>query len=174
MRKPPLHRFTSRLEESRNKLWGCHFRVPRSVAQRLVTNASRRVVCTLNDAAEYQCALIPGGSGSYVITVNKQLQRKLKVGIGSTIHIALRKDDSTYGLPMPEEFEELLAQDKEGNRLFQALTRGRQRTLLYIVGKSRTPEERLRRANIILRHLLANAGTINYRTLSASLKKSNI
>lgn len=41
---------------------------------------------------------------------------------------------------MPEELEELLHQDEEGNRLFHALTPGKQRTLLYYIGAPKTAD----------------------------------
>lgn len=164
------HRFTAQLERSTNRLWGCHFRVPPRAADRLLEGGSRRVVCTLNGSATYQCAIIPVGNGTYVITVNKLLRTRLGVDAGATVRVRLTEDTSRYGLPLPEELRELLRQDASGRKLFEALTPGRKRTLLYIVGKAGEPEERVRRALVIIRHLKANHGSINYRRLSMSLK----
>ena len=73
---------------------------------------------------------------------------------------------------MPEEFAELLRQDKLGGRLFHALTAGRQRTLLYIIGQKKNPDSRLECGIIILEHLKINKGTIQYKNLNESLRKS--
>lgn len=164
-------RFTSTLVESRNKLWGCHFTVSPAVAGQLISKDSRRVICTLNRSVEYQCALVPNGKGSYVITVNRQRLAKLGLRPGSRVRVELRKDDSKYGLPMPREFEELLKQEPEGKRIFFKLTPGKQRTLLYMIGKPKDSDIRLMRANIILRHLQANGGRIQYRLLSQEMKR---
>lgn len=164
--------FTSALEESRNKLWGAHFGVPDRVAKQFVDGNSRRVVCTLNGAEEFQCALIPHGKGSFVITVNKKLRTKLDLKFGATVRVSLQKDESTYGLPMPEEFAELLRQDKEGSRLFHALTAGRQRTLLYIIGAKNNTDVRLERSVLVVQHLKTNSGKINYKKLYEAMKKS--
>ena len=171
---PPKNtlQFTSTLEKSSNKLWGGHFGVPKSIAQKLIHGDSRRVVCALNGSAEHQCALLPHGNGSFVITVNKKLRDTLRLEFGMPVQVSLRKDDSKYGLPMPEELEELLRQDKEGHRLFHSLTPGRLRTLLYIVGQAKNSDNRIARALIIVHHLKANKGKINYRQLSASLRES--
>ncbi len=163
--------FTSRLEQSHNRLWGGHFGVPISVAQKLVDAGSRRVVCSINGSPEYQCALLPHGDGLYVVSVNKKLRSALGLSFGMAVHVSLRKDESKYGLPMPEELEELLRQDKEGHRLFHSLTAGRQRTLLYTINSAKNTETRLTRAVIIIRHLKANGGKINYRQLSQMLRK---
>ena len=170
MREAKEFRFNAILERSDNKLWGAHFEVPGDIAKRLISGKSRRVVCTLNGVSHYQFAMLPHGHGSLVISVNKKLREKLKLSFGSELDVRLKKDTSTYGLPVPEEFGELLRQDARGDTLFHALTRGKQRTILYMVGSPRSPEKRIERAVIVVNHLKANGGKINYRQLSASLK----
>jgi hypothetical protein len=165
-----VHRFTAVLEKSTNKLWGCHFRVPNPIAQKLITDGKRRVVCTINESEEFQRALLPHGNGSFVITVNKELRDTLGLSFGMKVRVSVQKDESAYGLPVAEEFEELLRQDSEGNKFFHALTRGRQRTLLFIVGQVKDPEKRALRAAIVVRHLKSNNGKVNYRQLNALLR----
>jgi hypothetical protein len=162
--------FRSTLERSTNKLWGYHFLVPTKVTAQLMSGASRRVVCTLNDTATYQCALLPHGNGRFVITVNKTLRAKLQLGFGDNVRVRLQPDTTKYGLPLPEELKALLRQDTEGNTLFHALTKGRQRTLLYIIGQVKDPDKRLRRAVTVINHLKTNNGIINYKQLSLLLR----
>lgn len=166
-----IHHFTSVLEESTNKLWGCHFAVPQFVVGALISKGDdRRIVCVLNDKTEFQCALIPRGDGTFLVTVNKKLRDKLGLHIGMKVSVSLRKDESKYGLPMPEELAELLTQDEEGNHLFHALTPGKQRTLLYIVGQPKSSDARLHRAIAVVEHLKMNNGKINYRQLNEEMK----
>jgi len=167
----PLH-FTSILEKSDNKLWGAHFGVSRHTAEKLIRGTSRRVVCSLNGSPERQCALIPDGKNAYVITVNKSLRNSLGLNFGSRLRVTLRPDDSKYGLPMPEELEEVFRQDKGAEKRFLALTPGRQRTLLYIINLGKIMDERVFRAVTIVRHLEENFGAINYRKLSVMLRKT--
>lgn len=163
--------FTAILEISTNKLWGAHFIVPDVIAQVFVSNEARRVVCTLNGIIEYQCALLPKGDGSFLITVNKKIRDTLHLKPGSPLQVALCKDDSEYGLPMPEELAEVLAQDEDGNRLFHALTPGKLRTLLYIAGQPKHTDIRLKRAIAIVEHLKKNGGKIDYKKLNADLRE---
>lgn len=164
------HRFTAVLERSDNKLWGAHLRVPETVAALASGPKDRRVRCRLNGEAEYQCAMVPFGGGRYVLTVNKSLRERLGLAIGSSVRVSIRRDESEYGLPVPEELAELFRQDTTGRKLFHALTKGKQRTLLYIIGKPKDPDVRARHAVTILRHLQSNSGAINYRQLAAALK----
>jgi hypothetical protein len=170
MRAEDSFDFTSTLEESTNKLWGSHFAVPDLVSKALISGDDRRVVCTLNEKMEYQCALIPRGDGSFLIMVNKKTRDKLVLKPGQQVRVSLRKDESEYGLPMPEELEELLKQDEDGRRLFHALTPGKLRTLLYIVGQPKNSDVRLHRALVIVEHLKKNEGKINYRQLNEEMR----
>jgi len=164
------YHFTAVLEKFNSNLWGHHLSVPDAVAQVFVANNSKRVVCTLNETAEFQAALMPKGDGTWFININKTLRDKLGLKIGTPVRVALRTDDSEYGLPMPEELAELLHQDEEGDQLFHALTPGKQRTLLYIVGSVKNPDLRLNRAVVVVEHLRENNGKIDFKKLYASLK----
>ncbi|MBL7828138.1 MAG: DUF1905 domain-containing protein [Saprospiraceae bacterium] len=162
--------FQSTLEISTNKLWGGHFAVPSWVLEAFASSEDKRVVCQVNDAPEFQCAMLPVGDHTYVVSVNKKLRDHLKLKPGSKVDVKLRKDESVYGLPMPEEMAEVLAQDAEGNSLFHALTPGKIRTLLYIAGNVKSAEKRIFRAIAIVNHLKANKGKIDYKQLNLDLK----
>ncbi|MCK6691846.1 MAG: YdeI/OmpD-associated family protein [Thermoanaerobaculia bacterium] len=172
MSNPEKLHFNTVLDLSDNRLWGAHFIVPDLVAQVFVGNKIRRVVCLLNGKIQYQCALLPKGDGSFLITVNKKTRDRLGLKAGSPLQVSLWKDDSEYGLPMPEELAELLSQDEEGNRIFHALTPGKIRTLLYIVDQVKDPDKRIGRALAIVEHLKTNEGKIDYKQLNEALRKS--
>lgn len=161
--------FDAVIELSDNRLWGAHFAVPGVVVSAL-TSENRRVHCLLNGKAAYQCALLPKGEGVYVISVNKKIREQLKLAAGSAVHVVLKKDESVYGLPMPEELAEVLAQDAEGNKLFHALSEGKIRTLLYIVGNVKSSEKRIARALTILEHLKEQGGKLDYKKLGQAFK----
>lgn len=173
-RMEETYAFQSVIELANNNLWGSHFVVPGWIAEALFEKGeARRVVCTLNDKITYQCAILPYGDGVFVITVNKTNLTKLKLKEGSVVQVAVQKDDSEYGLPMPEEMAELLKQDEEGNRLFHALTPGKIRTLLYIIAQPKSSELRLHRALQVLEHLQQHEGKVDYKQLNLTLRQRN-
>ncbi len=155
--------FVSTLERSTNRLWGSHVRVPKRIAEQVIYRNSRRVVCSLNNISEFQCAILRSGS-AFVISVNKQLRDKLGLEYGMDVRVALRKDSSRYGLPFPEELRELFRQDPEGKALFHALTPGRQRTLLYIIGSAKKTEQRAKRSATVIKHLKVQPGKDQLQT----------
>lgn len=155
-----------------SKLWHFHILVPSRVAGPLGQGGSRRVVCTINHTITFQCALMHDGDGGFFININAAIRNKLNLREGDTVTYTLSEDDSEYGLNMPIEFQELLHQDPEGDTLFQRLTPGKKRTLIYMVTTPKSADIRIRKGLCILNHLKATGGTINYKQLNELFKQS--
>lgn len=164
--------FVSELERSDNKLWGCHFPVPLKTAEALTAAENKRVICTLNGSQTYQCAILFYKKGKPVVSVNKKIRDTLELDFGVEVNVLLRKDTSEFGLPMPEELLEVFRQDPAGKRIFLSLTPGKQRTLLYIIGKVKDQQKRVDRSLVIIHHLKEQKGIIDYKKLDRSLKNS--
>ena len=152
--------------------FGWHYvAVSRQVSETFgFTGNARRVVCTLNGTVEYQCALMPK-DGNFFILVNKKHRDQLGIIVGDTVNVELVRDESKYGLPMPDELREVLDQDPEGDRLFHALTAGKQRTMLYYIGKWKDIDRRIHYALTIVEHLKRNDGKIDSKELGEELKR---
>jgi hypothetical protein len=165
-------KFTATLDSSGNGS-GWHFiGVSREVGERFpaLDGKSRRVVCTLNGKERFQCALMPS-SGDFVIMVNKEIRTRLGIYSGNSVEVSLKLDDSKYGMQMPEELEEVMRQDPEGDRLFHALTPGKQRSLMWQVSKGKDVDLRIHRALATMQHLKDNDGKIDGDKLYHELKR---
>lgn len=136
-------------------------------------NGSRRVVCTINGSETFQCALIPWGE-IFTIIVNKTKRDRLKILAGDKLDVLLEHDDSKYGLPMPEELQEVLNQDPDGDRFFHGLTAGKQRSILYFLGNIKDIDKRIHNALIFIEHLKRNDGKIDSARLQEELKRQII
>ena len=164
-----MHRFKTKLALFKTHLWDFHFLVPPEIASAL-SQKNKRVVCTVNGSYTFQCALMPVGDGNYFINANKVLRKKLNLLEGDLVEIQLVKDESKYGLPMPAVFEELLLQDVEGEVLFHALTPGKQRDLLYIIGKPKNDDLKAHKGVVILNYLKLVNGKLDFKELIMALK----
>ena len=151
---------------------GWHFiRVPGKIGEKFEKkDGSRRVVCTINRTESFQCALLPS-DGDFVIVINKTKRDRLKITAGDEVEVELKADESKYGLPMPEELREVLKQDPDGNRIFHSLTKGKQRSILYFIGKVKDIDRRIHTALIFIEHLKKNDGKADYEQLQAELKR---
>src|SRR4030095_4087381 len=164
-------RFKSILTKSTGEYGGLYFPVPETVAMQFEKqNGTRRVVCTANGKLTFQCAVLPHSKGFYIGT-NKASRDTLGIKPGDKVELELKKDESKYGLPMPEEFAEVLKQDPEGDKLFHSLTPGKQRSILWFVGSVKDIDKRIQTALIFIEHLKRNDGKIVHDQLTAELKR---
>lgn len=163
-------KFTTSLERS-PETSGWHFLViEKKTADKLsFKDQYKRVVCTINGGQSFQCALMPSG-GKFYIIVNKKKRDGLGIAAGDKVKVELAPDESKYGLPMPEEFREVLDQDPEGDKLFHALTPGKQRSLLYFIGNVKDIDKRIHQSLVIVDHIKENGKVID-KLLYEELKR---
>jgi Domain of unknown function (DUF1905)/Bacteriocin-protection, YdeI or OmpD-Associated len=164
-------KFKSVLTKSTGEYGGLYFPVPSEVAEKFeAKNGTRRVVCTANGKLTFQCAVLPNSKGFYIGT-NKSIRDTLGLEAGHEVKLELTKDESKYGCPMPDEFQEVLNQDPEGDRVFHSLTPGKQRSILYFVGNTKDVDKRIHTALIFIEHLKRNDGKILHDQLTDELKR---
>ncbi len=156
-----------------SNLWGGHVMVEGDIAEEIKTQKIKRLLCTVNEKEQFHCALHSTGKGTYFVMVNKSLQKKLHATVGSKLFIQLEEDKSKYGMPMPEEMAEIIAQDSDVDRIFHSLTPGKQRSLLYQIGLPKTTESRIKKAVLITRYLVEVNGELDFREMNEYIKTNN-
>ena len=129
----------------------------------------RRVICSLNGTESFNCSLFPS-KGDYFITLSKQLRKHLGIDIGDNVTIDLRKDESKYGMPMPEEFAEVLRQDTDGERLFNELSPGDQRLMLKLIVFVKSVDRRIARALGGIELLKTSDGKFDYHAQHLAMR----
>jgi hypothetical protein len=153
-------------------LWSYHFPVPEDIARLFISGSERRVICTINQAHTMHSAIMPD-KGNWFIMINRVLKEKLRLNVGDKVRIALEKDSSEFGMPMPEEMQICMDMDESGKAFFLNLTPGKQRSLIYIVSKVKNPELKIRKSLAILHHLNVNKGKLDYKMLNETFKLYN-
>jgi hypothetical protein len=127
-------------------------------------DSSRRVVCVLNDVLTLHAAIMPHNNG-WVISMNKNNLKKLGLKVGASVEVSMSQDTSEFGLPMPEELSEVLEQDAEAKKYFDALTAGKKRSFIHIVSAVKNIDKRIERALIIVERLKDKKGIIKTNEL---------
>lgn len=156
-------RFTSELELTDSDPPWHILRFPKArVADFGFKGNLRRVICTLNGVETFNCALFPSKC-DYFITLNKKLRDKLMLEVGYRVTIELAKDESRFGMPMPEELAEVLRQDREGELLFEALSPGNQRLMLKLIVFVKDENKRIIRSLVGIDLLKKFDGQFDYR-----------
>jgi hypothetical protein len=158
MEKETVH-FETILERLPKKGGEFYMVVPDDVAAQFVEGRKPvRVRCNLNSRVDFQCAIRPRGGGGFYINVGTPIRQEGKLVLGQKLNVSVRRDDSEYGRDLPEELEELLAIDEEGNRLFQNAKPVTQRAIIYYVNSAKGLQTRIDRAIMMIDRLKNSNG----------------
>jgi len=112
-----------------------------------------RLLCKINNNLYFPCAIMPIGDGSGYIMLSKEKYKKLKLNNDEEFKIELTKDESEFGMPLPEELIEILNQDSDGRKRFEELSPGKQRNIIYYTSKIKNQQLRTEKAWIFIQNL---------------------
>ncbi len=129
--------------------------IPIDTANYFINKKYKRIVVKITckeKSMEFHAAL-QKSKNKYYILFSKEKQKKLNVLVNDGLEITLSKDTSKYGVEMPEEFEAVLQSDFDGASLFESLTDGKKRGLIYHILKIKNSQTRIDKALIIIENL---------------------
>ncbi|WP_271766083.1 YdeI/OmpD-associated family protein [Aquimarina algiphila] len=129
--------------------------VPDQIANHYLNKGYKRVVVEIvfkEKSVQFHAAL-QKIKERYHITFNKQNQKKLGVFPSDYFIVRLLEDTSKYGVEIPEEFEAVLQSDPEALQIFDTLTAGKKRSIIYYILKIRNTQNRIDKALIITENL---------------------
>jgi uncharacterized protein YdeI (YjbR/CyaY-like superfamily) len=126
---------------------GMHFiMLDNKTVARLTKNGNKRVICKLNGQIEFHCAIMHKKEGGHFINIGLTICKKLKIKAGANVNAVFTVDNSEYQFDMPEELQEVLLSDPEADQIFQSLTKGNQRGLIYLVSVVKSSDKKIERA----------------------------
>lgn len=153
-------------------VWDTAIFIPKEYADHFIDKNNKRIICTINEGFSFQAALMPQGNGDSFININAAIRKKLGLEIQDTIEILLEKDNSQYGLPLPEELKIAWDLDEEAYHIFHSMTMGKQRTLIHAIGKIKSTEKRIEKSLILLEYLKSVNGKIDFKELNEAFKNA--
>jgi hypothetical protein len=125
---------------------GMHYvMVDENIVNAFLTKGLKRAICTIS-SENFHCAFMPKKEGGYFINLGSTICKKLNLKEGGSITLSFTEDNSEFQFEMPEEFSEVLYQDPDADAVFQALTDGNKRGLIYVITLVKSSEKRIERA----------------------------
>ena len=144
--------------------------IPAAIAKQIPTRTdrTRRVNVAIGKLPVYQAKVAGNGRGGYFVPVNSERRVFLAelYGREAELTVRLTPDLSAYGLPVPPEFEYMLADDPAAAAYFDALAGGLQRRILFGLSASKREATRLHRAVATLEYLHEVRGQVELEELS--------
>lgn len=89
----------------------------------------------------------------YKMMFGKRLQKELGVLQNDYFEIQLFEDKSKYSVDVPEELEEVFKFDAEAFKIFETLTTGKKRSIIYAIARYKNSQTRIDKALIICENL---------------------
>ncbi len=122
------------------------------VVQKFIAKGSNRVICIIENY-RFHCAFMQKKGGGFYINLGSKIGSKLSIKEGLTIYPTFEEDNTPYKFEMPEEFLEALDQDPDAYEIFQGLTDGNKRSLIYLISLVKSSEKRIERALKVIKKL---------------------
>ncbi len=125
---------------------GMHFvMVDAKIVDSFLSKGSKRALCLIKNTT-FHCAFMPKKEGGYFINLGSTICKQLNLKEGDEIALTFTEDNSELQFEMPEEFLEVLYQDPDADAVFQTLTDGNKRGLIYVITLVKSSEKRIERA----------------------------
>lgn len=152
--------------------WQYHIPIEDNVVNELMKSSNRRLLVWIENNGPFHMALFKAKVCWYIL-INKEIRGKYNLELGQKVNLKLEADTSEYGHEVPEEFSVLLDQDDEASSYFNLLTKGKQRSLIYLVTKVKNPESRMKKSLAIMHHLRLSKGKLDFKQLNELIKFYN-
>ena len=130
--------------------------IPETAARLFLNDNHKRVKVRASfngQSISYHAALVSKKDGSYTMYFSKEKQKQLGVFMNDYFEIQLFEDQSKYGVDMPEELDAVLTSDYEAYSIFENLTPGRQRSMIYTIKRYKSTQTRVDKALILTNNL---------------------
>ena len=161
--------FKTTLDKFENSLYPYHVKVPQEIYQSYAQAKIKRILVSVNGGTQVHNAFL-SKDGIKFIKLNKKTMKEKHLHVGDKVQVVIEEDKSKYGVPLAPEMEELLSQEVEGEQLFHKLTPGKIRSLLFKINGYKTSDKRIETSIIILEHLKANSGKLDWKMLNEAFQ----
>ena len=104
------------------------------------------IVCILDEKINFRCGLNHLGDGNFFVIVAGKCLEQLNKKVGSLVHFRIEQDPDQLGVVMPEVLEVLLSQDEELKSIFDKITDGKKRSLIYAILKTKDLDKQVQTA----------------------------
>ncbi len=144
-----------------------HIYIPEKIMQPFVASKVDRLYIKAyynNKSIDFYAAYVKDkNTDDYRIMFGKRLQKELGVLQNDYFEIQLFENTSKYGVRVPEELEEVFKLDLEAFKVFEGLTVGKKRSIIYAIARYKNSQTRIDKALIVCDNL--RKGNLNPYTI---------
>jgi len=140
----PTFKFEQVIEQLEKRKGGYFYlTLDADIVNQFEKKRATRLLCTLNDQLTYSCGLNHLGDGNFFIIVATRYMKKIGKQAGDTITFEISEDPNPLGVEIPEVLSVLLEQDEDAKTIFDGLTDGSKRTLIYTIQRTKNIDKQV-------------------------------
>ncbi|MDT0559144.1 YdeI/OmpD-associated family protein [Ichthyenterobacterium sp. W332] len=99
----------------------------------------------------------------YKFMFSKEKQKQLGLLLNDYFKLQLFEDTSKYGVDMSEELSAVFDSEAEAFKVFESLTKGKQRSIIYAIARFKNSQTRIDKALVVCENL--RRGNLNTYTI---------
>ncbi|NHF60185.1 YdeI/OmpD-associated family protein [Flavobacteriaceae bacterium TP-CH-4] len=108
-----------------------YLKIDSKIINQFSRKRATRMICTIADKVSYRCGLNHLGDGNFYLIVAGKYLEELNKRLGEEVVYRIDEDPDQLGVEIPEVLSVLLEQDADSKEIFDKLTDGKKRSLIY-------------------------------------------
>ncbi|MEM6765053.1 MAG: YdeI/OmpD-associated family protein [Bacteroidota bacterium] len=141
------HQFTQPIRQLEKRRGGYFYLVVEAATvDQLPRKKATRLVCILEQTYSFSCGLNHLGDGNFFLIIAKKYLDKLGKELGDPISFEIKEDPNPLGVEIPEALQALLEQDTDAKEIFEKITDGKKRSLIYSINKLKDIDKQIQKS----------------------------
>jgi hypothetical protein len=120
-----------------------YLKIDAEVVNQFEKKRHTRMICHLDKKLSFRCGLNHLGDGNFFIIVSGKILEQLNKKLGSKIHYKIEQDPDQLGVEVPEVLSTVLEQDEELKEIYNKITDGKKRSLIYTILKTKNIDKQV-------------------------------
>lgn len=126
------HQGIQTIKQLEKRKGGCFYlKLDSEIINQFSNKRATRMICTIDKKVSYRCGLNHLGDGNFYVIVSGKYLEELDKELGEQVDYRIDEDPDQLGVEMPEILTVFLDQDLEAKAVFEKLTDGKKRSLIY-------------------------------------------
>jgi Domain of unknown function (DUF1905)/Bacteriocin-protection, YdeI or OmpD-Associated len=117
--------------------------IPAEVVNQFEQKRQTRLLCTIEEKYTFQCGLNHLGDGNFFIIIGSQKMKDIGRKLGDKIRFEIKQDPNPLGVDIPEVLEAMLEQDDALKSIFENLSLGKQRSVIFAIQKIKSIDKQI-------------------------------
>lgn len=132
----PEFTFQQPLRQLEKRKGGYYYlQIDAEVVEQFNKKRATRLKCVIDQKVTYSCGLNHLGDGNFYLIIATRHLKTLDKQLGDLVSFKIYEDPNPLGVEIPEVLSVLLAEDPGLKAIYDTLTDGKKRTLIYTINR---------------------------------------